>query len=209
MAAEASYRDRAAALCLLLAVIGLGYGLGLHGWWTAPLLETRRELTALREQELQLRMLAGQRAALQARLAEVRAREAADAAFLAESDAALASAGLVRRLEAVVAQAPAGGAGPRCTIGHRTPKTVSSDEPFQRIVLQARLRCPMGALAQLVSTLESGQPRLFLARLSIHRPPSHALHGEQEATEPVLDVGFELYGYLHRAPAPAGSSDEA
>jgi general secretion pathway protein M len=204
---EASLRDRVLALGLLLGLVALAYLVVLHGRWTAPMLDVRRELAELRGQELRLRMQAGQRAALDARIAEVRAFEADDAAFLTEPGAALASAALVQRLESLVAEPPGERSTGACTLSHRTPKTVAVDEPFQRIVVQARLRCPMAALGRLIGALETGQPRLFIDRLSVRN--ARAFGGMDAPTaEPVLDVGFDVYGYLRRDDADAEAQDE-
>lgn len=202
-------RRRVLALALLLGLLALAYLILLHGWWTAPMLEVRRELAELRGQELRLRMQAGQRAALEARIAKVRAFEAEDAAFLTEPGAALASAALVRRLESLVAGSPGERTTGACTLSHRTPKTVTADEPFQRIVVQARLRCPMAALGRLIGDLEAGQPRLFIDRLSVRSSRGFGATDSQSAAEPMLDVGFEVYGYLRRGDADAEGQDES
>ena len=181
-----------AALALLLAYLVL-----LHWWFTAPMLRLGGEIRDLREQEQSLRLEAAQRTRLEQRLAQVRAFEAGNPGFLPEANRELASAGLVQRLQQVVA-----GASPNpnaCQITAQTPTDMPTKEPFPRVMVQVRLRCGMGELSAVLHALESGSPQLFIDNLDLLSRRSYLVSGSENAGS--LDVSFDLYGYLK---TPAG-----
>ena len=183
-------RIRGVALIVVLAV--LAYLIGVHWWFTAPMLEMGGQIEDLRQQELALRMESQQRAEIEKRLAGVQAFEAANPGFLTEANKDLATAGLVQRLEQVVQAAS-----PRpdaCQITARTPAdAVAGKEPYARVVVQVRLRCGMGELAAVLHALESGSPQLFVDNLDVLSRRSYLAASNEGGA---LDVSFDLVGYL-------------
>jgi len=198
-------RDRWVALGLLLAVLAVAYGVLVHPWWTVPLLDVEQRIDGLRERDLRLRMQVKQAPQVQARLNEVMVRQAGSPGFLTESSAELATAGLVQRLETVVAEASPGNRS--CAITNRSPLTEPSRERYARVVVQVRLSCGAAELARVLHALESGSPRLFVGNLNMliarnyFTPGSGA--GGSESREGGMDVNFDLYGYLRPSAAPA------
>jgi general secretion pathway protein M len=187
---------RPIAIGLLVLALALVYLIGLHWWWTAPMLSMGERIDDLREQELQMRMHAQQRPEIEKRLAEVRQSEAANPGFLPEATVELAQAGLVQRMESqIAAVSPDHSA---CTISQRTPTPwAGTPERYQRVVVQVRLLCGMTEFSALLHAFESGRPQLFVANLNIISrrgfTPDNA--AADAATAP-LDIGFDLYGYL-------------
>jgi general secretion pathway protein M len=176
-----------AALALLLA-----YLLLLHWWFTAPMLRLGAEIEDMRAQEQALRNEAAQRPQLEQRLAQVRAFESGNPGFLPEANKELASAGLVQRLQQVVAAAsPNPNA---CQITAQTPTDMPSQEPFPRVMVQVRLRCGMGELAAVLHALESGSPQLFIDNLDLLSRRTYLVTGNERSG--AIDVTFDLYGYL-------------
>ena len=184
----------------MVALAALLYLLLVHWWWTAPMLEMGDRIQQLRDDELALRMEAAQREALQQSMAQVREFEAGNAGFLSEANRDLAAAALVQRLEAVVGDASPNPAA--CQITARTPTTSAAKEPFERGVVQVRLRCGMGELAAVLHALESGSPQLFIDNLDLLARRSYLGAGQDGGG--ALDVSFDLYGYLKSA---AGVTD--
>jgi general secretion pathway protein M len=181
----------AVALALLVA-----YLLLVHWWFTAPMLDMGQQIEDLRDQEQALKVQIAQRPELEARLAQVRQFEAANPGFLPESSRELASAGLVQRLQQVVATAsPNPNA---CQITAQTPTDMPTQEPFQRVMVQVRLRCGMGELAAILHALESGSPQLFIDNLDLLSRRSYLTAGLEGSSG--LDVSFDLYGYIKNAP---------
>jgi general secretion pathway protein M len=180
---------------LFLAVL-LAYLVLVHWWFTAPMLAMGQQIGDMREQEQALRLELAQRSQLQLRLAQVRQFENANPGFLPEGSRELASAGLVQRLQQVVATASPNHNS--CQITAQTPTDMPSQEPFARVMVQVRLRCGMTELAAVLHALESGSPQLFIDNLDLLSRRSYLAPTGEAAGG--LDVGFDLYGYLKSAP---------
>ena len=178
-------------LALLLAYLVL-----VHWWFTAPMLAMGGEIETMRDQEQALLSEVAQRPQLLKALADVRRFEASNPGFLPEANRELASAGLVLRLQQVVANAsPNPNA---CQITAQTPTDMPTQEPFERVMVQVRLRCGMGELAAVLHALESGSPQLFIDNLDLLSRRSYLANVTEAAGG--LDISFDLYGYLKSAP---------
>ena len=184
----------------LAVAAALVYLVALHWWFTVPMLRMGDEIAALRMEELTLRMEIAQKPQLEAELARVRAFEAGNPGFLQETNRQLATASLVQRLEAVVQGASPNPAA--CQITARTPSEASTDEPFVRATVRVGMRCAMPELGAVLHALESGSPQLFVDNLDILSRRSYLGTGQEGG---LLDVSFDLYGYLKTAAeVPAG-----
>ncbi|KGM55163.1 general secretion pathway protein GspM [Lysobacter daejeonensis GH1-9] len=188
-------RDRWLALGLLLAVLLVVYALFVHPWWTAPMLQLNERIAALQEREQRILAELKQAPEVARRLAEVTRRQSAMPGFLPEANAELATAGLIQQLERVVAEASPGNRS--CAITNRSPLTgQATRERFNRVVVQVRLRCGNPELAQVLHSLESGTPRLFVNNLNVLAQRMYFAPGVRNPGEGGLDVSFDLYGYL-------------
>lgn len=195
-------RDRWLALVLLLGALVLGYFMLVHPWWTVPMIEAGERIGTLQERELRQRMQLQQAPQVAQRLSQLRAQQSRQPGFLPESSAELATASLVQRLEAVVAQASPGNRS--CAISNRSPLSEPRRDRYARVVVQVRLRCGSPELASVLYALESGAPRLFVGNLNILSSRGYFLPGNTQPTgDGGLDVSFDLYGYLRPAPAAA------
>ena len=138
------------------------------------------------------RMQVQQAPQVQQRLVELQARQGQDAGFLPESNAELATAALVQRLETVVAMASPGNRS--CANTNRSPLQAASREPFTRVTVQVRMRCGNGELASVLHALEGGSPRVFVDNLNVlvqrmyFAPGTGAPRGDGG-----LEVTFDLY----------------
>ncbi|MFC4729306.1 type II secretion system protein GspM [Coralloluteibacterium thermophilus] len=198
-------RERWLAVGLLLAVLALAYLVLVHWWWTAPLLALDRDVQDLRAQEQRMRMIAGQRPAIEAALAEVRETEQGDPGFLPEASAQLAAAGLIQRLDGVVRSAAPSG----CEVTNRTPAPAAQrgGERYARVVLQVRLACGIDGFAAVLAELESGRPQLFVDNLNVQaRRTLRNARSAAPAQPGALDITFDLYGFLRRQAEP-GDAD--
>ena len=188
--------DRWRVLGGVFVALVIAYLVLVHWWFTAPMLAMGREIEAMREQEQALLSETAQREQLQQKLIQVRQFEASNPGFLPEGSRELASAGLVQRLQQVVANAspiPSS-----CQITAQTPTDMPTQEPFARVMVQVRLRCGMGELAAVLHALESGSPQLFIDNLDLLSRRSYLVTGIEGAGG--LDVSFDLYGYLKLLP---------
>ncbi|HEX5754795.1 MAG TPA: type II secretion system protein GspM [Arenimonas sp.] len=185
-------RNHAQTLLGLLLAALAAYGLLLHWWWTAPMLDMGEEITSLQREALELRMESAQREQLRAELSRLSELAQTQGGFLSEANKELASAALVQRLESVVT---ASVTGQRCKVTARTPIESTAKEPFTRVAIQVRLQCGMSELAAVLHALEGGSPQLFIDNLDVLS--RRAYLGAGEAASGALDVSFDLYGYLH------------
>lgn len=190
-----SDRDRWLALGLLAGLLALAYGLLIHPWWTVPMRAAQADIESLQQRELRLRMQLQQAPQVQQRLAQVRAQQGQQSGFLAETSTELASASLIRRLEAVVLQASPGNRS--CMIQNRAPLDAGARGRYTRVTVQARLRCGVPELAAVLHTLESGAPRLFVGNLNVVANRMYFSPGtDRPQSDGGVDVSFDLYGYL-------------
>lgn len=191
-------QGKVAALAILAVVLGLGYLLGVHWWFTAPFMEARAELIDLLQQEARLRHAAQQRPLIEKQLAEVRAFEAANPEFLSEANFELAASALIQRLQSLVDGQKAGQA---CSISTRSSVRSAQEEPYQRVTIKVRMRCTMEHLAAILHGLEAVSPRLFVTEFNaINR--RQFVRGNA-APQEAIDFSFDVYGYLrHKEAAP-------
>lgn len=201
-------RDRWLALALLLGVLGVVYLACVHPWWTVPMREAGQRIEAQQQRELRARMQLQQGPEVARRLAAARELEARAPAFLPETSPGLAAAGLVQRLETVVARASPGNHA--CAITNRTPLDAGpGQERFARVTVSVSLRCGNTELAAVLHALESGSPRLFVDDLDIVAEHFIALPGQGATNhgDTGLDASFNLYGYLRPQPATGSGAD--
>lgn len=204
-------RDRWAALALLAAVLALAYFVLVHPWWTVPMREADASIEALRERELRVRMQLDQAGEVERRLAQARRDLAPRPGFLPEDSLELATAGLIRRLETVVAEASPGHRS--CAITTRSPMTlVGQEERFAPVVVRVRLRCGVPELTAVLHALEEGAPRLFVDNVEVLSQRFTVVQRADAEQSGGVDVGFDLYGYLRpatgrKAPAAGGGAD--
>ena len=208
MAATNPRQSRALAVGLLVALVGLGYFLLVHWWFTAPHLAIAAEMSDLREQELRYRGTIAERPRIEKSLAEVREFEAANPAFLPEADFDAAASGLIQRLSQVVA---AHATDPqRCTLIQKQYTRSNEKEPFDRVTIKARMRCDFEQFGPILHELETSNPVLFVDSVQIWRQTGYRTPGTNQV-ENYLDINFDLYGYIRKGATvePKGATAEA
>ena len=201
--------SRLAALLLLLVVLVLGYFLLLHWWFVAPLRAIDAQMAELRDTQSRYAAAMAEKPQLEKRIAQLGAGQAASAAFLPETDASAASAGLMQRVVDAVGAHTSGGA---CEVTQKMPLPNPPDDdnsPYTKAAVSISLRCDMEPLTAVLNALEQGTPYLFVDDLSIYRNPVAAQQGNQ----PTLEVQFTLSGYVRpargQAPAPRPADTSA
>ena len=186
----------------IFLIVAVAYFVLVHWWFTAPMISMGEQIDQLRDQELQYRMDASQRPALEEKLSEVRQQQALTPHFLPEANKELASAALVQRLEQVVSAAsPNPNA---CQITARTPTDSTVKENFQRVTVQVRLRCGMAEMANILYSLEGGSPQLFIDNLEMLSRTSYNNAGPVGGA---VEVVFDLFGYIQAPPEKPGKSN--
>jgi general secretion pathway protein M len=197
--------SRIAAVLLLVLALVLVYFLLVHWWFVAPLRAVHGQMADLRDTQSRYAAAIAEKPALQKRIAELGAGQAASAAFLPEADPNAASAGLMQRVVDAVGAHTAGGS---CAVTQKMPLPNPPDDdnsPYRKAAVSISLRCDMEPLVAVLNALEQGTPYLFVDDLSIYRNPVAAQQGNQ----PVLEVQFTLSGYVRPARGPAGATPAA
>lgn len=194
-------RDRWLALALLLGVLALVYALLLHPLWVQPMQEVQSRIEGLRERDARMRALLAEAPAITQRTTAQQA-QGMSPGFLTEASVELATAGLVQRLEGVVAQASPGGRS--CAISNRAPlDNAQTAARFRRVTVQVRLTCGNAELLAVLHTLEAGRPYLFVDNLNINTARYFATQVVPGAGGG-LDATFDLSGYLRPAGGTSG-----
>jgi len=191
MNAAPDSRERLWALALLLLAIVATYLLLVHPFFVQPLLATQTRIEALQLRDQRIRAELQQAPKVAEQLQRARAELASRPGFLPEATAELATAGLVQRLESVVAQASPGHRS--CAISNRSPLPPDTQNRFTRVSVQVRLRCGTPELAAVLHALESGAPRLFVDNLNVLAQRAQLSPNEVGSG---LDVTLELSGYV-------------
>lgn len=206
--AQPTDRDRWLALGLLLGALAVAYLLLVHPWWTVPMQAQAARIDSAQQRELRARMQLQQAPQVAQALQRAQAQAARSPGFLPEPTAELATGGLIKRLETVVAEASPGNRA--CAITNRSPLADQrGGDRYARVVVNARLRCGVGETAAVLHALESGSPRLFVDNLNILARTSFYMAAQQN-TGGGIDVTFDLYGYLRPQPgAPAREAGDA
>ncbi len=194
------WSGRAAALGLAVAAVGAIYLLAV-----APLVGAYRATdgAVLQAGEMLTRYsnIASRRAALAAQLDELVARQAASGVYLSGETDALAGAALQEGVGATI-EAHGG------KLRSIQILPVSDDGDFKRVSVRVQLTASLAPLHRILHSPESGRPFVFLDNLEIKTRRARrsrrtrksrraqAAAAPASATDPTLEVRFDLYGYL-------------
>jgi general secretion pathway protein M len=195
MLRRGSLLSRMLAMGLLGGVLLAGYGLVL-----APVIVAYQEVgQEIEESQLLLqryRSLAGQRPELSARLADLERQAAKVGGYLKGPSDALAAAELQDYARAVIE-----GAGGSLRSTQILPVSAADSKvPVRRATLRIQLGIDIKGLQKVLYQLETGQPYLFVDQLTVRQLRMRRRSKEPEQ-EPVLDVSFEVFGYVRGAEA--------
>jgi general secretion pathway protein M len=192
------------ALVLALITLALAYLFGVHWWFTERHVDIAAEMSDLREQYARFKAKADQKPLIERQLADVRAYEAGNPAFLPEGDFDAAAAGLTQRLKQIVGSHVSDPQ--RCQIIMNQYSRSTEPDPFERVVIKVRLRCDLEPFAGILYDLESASPMLFVDELAIFRQQGYLVPGQNKLSN-YLDIRFDLFGFI-RKPGPAKNSSE-
>ena len=190
------------AIVLLLIVVLTVYMAGVHWWFVAPHLEIAAQMDELREQQQRFREIAAQRGEIEKKLVEVRAFEQGSQSFLTDADANSAFSDLTQRLKQAISAR--GKDENRCSIVSNSNYKGGSEETYERVTIQVRMRCDLEPFAAILYDLENGNPYLFVDQIMISRQmPGYVAPGAK-APSMALDIRFNLSGYLRKQAKAAG-----
>ena len=185
------------AIVLLLIAALLGYLLLVHWWFVAPDLAIASQVQDLREQQQRFAGIVAQRQLIEKRMAEVRAFEQGNQAFLSDADSNSAFSDLTQRLKQAISARVKNEN--QCAIVSNSNFKGGEEELYERVTIQVRMRCALEPFAQIVYDLENSNPYLFVDQLLIYRQQiGYAPPGSKARPQTALDIRFNLSGYLRR-----------
>ena len=195
--------SRFLALTLLLIAALAVYLLGVHWWFVSPHLAITDQMDDLRDQENRFSHTIAQRPQIEKSLADARAFEQNNQAFLTDPDANSAFSDIVQRLKQTITAHAADS--PSCQIVSTSPFKPSEEELYQRVSAQVRMRCGVERFAAILYDLENGNPYLFIDRMTIYRQiGGYVPPGAKKQPPSALEIQFNLSGYL-RQPGGKGT----
>jgi general secretion pathway protein M len=181
--------SRALALALLALVLFLVYD-----WVAEPLigevadaqsanarLQASVERTSAVEQKL---------VQLRADLARLKEHQTSTIGFIAGANESLAAAELQNRIKMSVDAA-------KGDLRSTQPLPARDDGAFRRISIRGQIAVRLPALQRVFYDLESASPFLFLDNVEIRTQSTYQINAT-ETEDPVLDVRFDLYGYMRK-----------
>jgi general secretion pathway protein M len=183
-----AWKGRIAALLILIALFGSAYLL-----LVAPLLvefdETRQAVADARDLLTRFNRLGVVEAGLRRQMAELEHRQSSTGLYLTYGSDALAAVEIQDRVKGVVQEN--GGA-------VRSVQAMSgqTEGEFRRVTVRLQMAATMGPLYRTLYRLEAEKPVLFVDNIGIQ---SQSLgKGDGNATDPILTVNLDVFGYLSR-----------
>ncbi len=178
-----------------LAALALSAGLlvALYAFAVAPLVASYGESNSAisRAGELlgRYRRIADSRPALQARLGELKARQAEIGIYLGGGTDALAGAALQELVNKTVEK----GGGNLRSIQILPVKT---DGEFRRVGVRVQMTATVSQLARVLYTLEAGRTFLFVDNLEVSNRRARRRRNQPIEMDPMLLIRLDLTGYL-------------
>lgn len=181
--------SKATALMLLVIAVLLVYLLFFH-WFVLRHKEYAEEIGDLREQLGRYQMVAGQREALQQRLAEIRSTESDAALFFGQPTFDEAAAAMNSSIGDLVRSQ----ADDSCVIVSRQPVPSRVQERFEKVTVNVRMRCDAEDFLKVLHGMETGVPLMLVDDINIIRPRARRVR--TATPQGALDIRFNVSGYL-------------
>jgi general secretion pathway protein M len=185
------------ALALLLLPLAVLARLIVVPAWQAYAAQGER-IAEARAQLQRYQRLAAQLPALRAQEAGLREQQLLMPYLIDAPNSALAAAGVQQRLQEVAASHQGR------ILSTRVLKT-SSDGPFEKVAVNARLQVPLEGLQAMLYELETGQPYLFIEDVSVMgRTLRRSRRRTTTAVAGPLETRLTLYGLRRAAGGDRG-----
>ena len=180
------------AVLLFAIVLILVYLLCFH-WFIMRHKEYSEEISSLSDQLGRFERVAAQRARYESLLGELQGRRADTDLFLDGDDFNEAAAGMNERLSQMVRTQ----AEDTCQIHSRQEVRPRVQERFQRVTVNARIRCGIEDLQKIIYSLETSVPMILLDELTVIKPRTRLTsRSTPQPKQTVLDIRFNISGYL-------------
>jgi general secretion pathway protein M len=189
------------AVVLLLIVASFVYLIFFHWWFVAPQLDIAAQMAELRDQQARFAQTSQQKDEINNKIAEIRAAEQNNQAFLTDADSNAAFSDLTQRLKQIISQRVKDEN--RCSIVSNSNFKGGEEELYRRVTIQVRMRCTLESFAGILYDLENSNPYLFVDQLMIYRQQAGYVPPGGKAPPTSLDIRFNLSGYLRNKAGKA------
>ena len=188
---------RLTALLLLAIVVILVYLLGFH-WFILRHASYSEEIAGLSEQLGRFERIASNRDQYEALLRELQNRRSDESLFLSGDDFNEAAAGMSEQLNQMIRTQTED----TCQIVSRQPVRPRIEERYQRVTVNARMRCGIEDLTKILYSLETGVPMVLAEEVTVIKPRTRRTtrNGQQVQQQVLLDIRFNMSGFLRDAP---------
>lgn len=185
---SSSLFSRVLALALAVGASAILYAVLIEPLWISHQ-NSRQSRLQSAEHLAKYQRLGGAVEALKAELAAVQTAQASQAGYFPGESSSLAAAELQNHVKNIVRSA-----------GEELKSTqvmpVQKEAGSGRVTIQVQLPIRIGGLQQVLHSLESGMPFIFIDNVDIRRRQA-GLRGRQDKNADVyLDVRFDLTGYM-------------
>lgn len=178
---------------LLVIVVILIYWFGFH-WFFQAHAALNERADSLQEAEARFATLIAIRPQLELALQGVRDGEQQNDYFLKQENVSLASSELTSMLKQTINLHA--DHSDRCQVSSNQNMRVRVQERFQRVTIKVRMRCEIDDLSKVFYNLEGETPYVFIDNVSIYRQISRRRRGRETVQQRILDVRFDLSGYI-------------
>ena len=188
---------RLTALLLLAIVVILVYLLGFH-WFIVRHVSYSDEIAGLSEQLGRFERIASNRDQYEVQLRELQNRRSDESLFLSGDDFNEAAAGMSEQLNQMIRTQTED----TCQIVSRQPVRPRIEERYQRVTVNARMRCGIEDLTKILYSLETGVPMVLAEEVTVIKPRTRRTtrNGQQVQQQVLLDIRFNMSGFLRDAP---------
>lgn len=177
------------SLAVLLLLFALAASAVLLPWWSQMRAYNER-IEELTDRWQRFHNLSARRPLLEARLQQLNERYKTDQYTIEAATPAVAAASLQRAVKQAVEAA-----GGKLVSTQTLPP--AEEQGHARISIRVRMNSEVGALVEVLHSLEGGRPLLFVDDLSVRSRKAYRRRGvKKQLQQPGLDVKFELSGYL-------------
>lgn len=188
---------RLTAVLLFVITLILVYMICFH-WFIQRHADYSEEIAGLSEQLGRFQHIASRRSEFEALLEELQGRRADESLFLEGDDFNEAAAGMSEQLNQMIRTQTE----ETCQIVSRQPVRPRIEERFQRVTVNARMRCGIEDLTKILYSLETGAPMILAEELTVIKPRTRRRTSANQPVEQnvLLDIRFNMSGYLRQAP---------
>lgn len=186
--------NRLTAILILVIALLLIYLLCFH-WFIVRHIEYGSDISDLSAQLGRYQRVASQQSLYEEKLANLQNRKTDENLFLDGNDFNQAAAEMSERLSQMVSTQ----AEDSCQIVSRQPVRPRVQERFEKVTVNARMRCSVEDLQKILHTLESSVPLVIVDEMTVIKPRARGRNrNNQAAQQSSLDIRFNMSGYLRQ-----------